>query len=101
MKKIQRAVTRTLVGTTLVLSAAACSDEFLQVTNPNVIDAATVDPTSAGNTLALSAQQNFATLSMKNLSKSFEVFTFWAPLNSMAGFRSNEPHSGGRMYDFL
>ena len=61
MKKIQRAVTRTLVGTTLVLSAAACSDEFLQVTNPNVIDAATVDPTSAGNTLALSAQQNFAT----------------------------------------
>ena len=33
MKKIQRAVTRTLVGTTLVLSAAACSDEFLKVTN--------------------------------------------------------------------
>ena len=61
MKKIQRAVTRTLVGTTLVLGAAACSDEFLQVTNPNVIDAATVDPTSAGNTLAASAQQNFAT----------------------------------------
>ena len=61
MKKIQRAVTRTLAGTTLVLGAAACSDQFLQVTNPNVIDAATVDPTSAGNTLAASAQQNFAT----------------------------------------
>ncbi len=61
MKKIQRAVTRTLAGTTLVLGAAACSDQFLQVTNPNVIDAATVDPTSAGATLAASAQQNFAT----------------------------------------
>ena len=60
MKKIQRAVTRTLVGTTLVLGAAACSDDFLQVTNPNVIDAATVDPTTAGATLAASAQQNFA-----------------------------------------
>lgn len=61
MKKIQRAVTRTLVGTTLVLGAAACSDDFLQVTNPNVIDAATVNPTTAGATLAASAQQNFAT----------------------------------------
>ena len=61
MKKIQRAVTRTLAGTTLVLGAAACSDQFLQVTNPNVIDAATVDPTSSGATLAASAQQNFAT----------------------------------------
>ncbi len=61
MKKIQRAVTRTLVGTTLVLGAAACSDQFLEVTNPNVIDAATVDPTSSGATLAASAQQNFAT----------------------------------------
>ena len=61
MKKIHRAVTRTLAGTTLVLGAAACSDQFLQVTNPNVIDAATVDPTSSGATLAASAQQNFAT----------------------------------------
>jgi hypothetical protein len=61
MKKIQRAVTRTLAGTTLVLGAAACSDQFLQVTNPHVIDAATVDPTSSGATLAASAQQNFAT----------------------------------------
>ncbi len=60
-QKFQRAVTRTLAGTTLVLGAAACSDQFLQVTNPNVIDAATVDPTSAGATLAASAQQNFAT----------------------------------------
>ncbi len=60
-QKIQRAVTRTLAGTTLVLGAVACSDQFLQVTNPNVIDAATVDPTSSGATLAASAQQNFAT----------------------------------------
>lgn len=60
MKKIQRAVTRTIVGTTLVLGAAACSDEFLQVTNPNVIDAATVDPNTSAALLAASAQQNFA-----------------------------------------
>ncbi|WP_411278666.1 hypothetical protein [Gemmatimonas sp.] len=60
MKKIQRAVTRTLAATSLVFGAAACSDQFLEVTNPNVIDAATVDPTTAGATLAASAQQNFA-----------------------------------------
>ncbi|WP_310571741.1 hypothetical protein [Gemmatimonas sp.] len=61
MKKIQRAVSRTVVGSALVLGAAACSDQFLTVTNPNVIDAATVDPASGSATLALSAQQNFAT----------------------------------------
>lgn len=61
MTTIRRAVTRTLIGSTLVLSAAACSDKFLSVTNPNVIDAATVDPTSGAVALANSAQQNFAT----------------------------------------
>ncbi len=61
MHSIRRAVTRTVAGTALLVSATACSNEFLQVTNPNVIDAATVDPTSGATTLALSAQQNFAT----------------------------------------
>ena len=61
MKTIQRAVTRTLIGSAMVLGAAACSDKFLSVTNPNVIDAATVDPTTGALTLAASAQQNFAT----------------------------------------
>ncbi|MEO7363546.1 MAG: hypothetical protein ABI120_24660 [Gemmatimonadaceae bacterium] len=63
-KKFRRAVSRALKGTALLVvagSAAACSDKFLQVTNPNVIDASTVDPTSGATTLALSAQQNFAT----------------------------------------
>lgn len=60
MKKIRRAVSRTLVGA-LLLSGVGCSDKFLQVTNPNVIDAATVDPTSGAATLAASVQQNFAT----------------------------------------
>ena len=59
MNTIRRAVTRTATGATLLLSVAACSDKFLAVTNPNVIDAATVDPTSGANTLALSAQQNY------------------------------------------
>ncbi len=59
MNTIRRAVTRTATGATLLLSVAACSDKFLAVTNPNVIDAATVDPTSGANTLSLSAQQNY------------------------------------------
>ena len=40
---IRRAVTRTAAAATLLLSVTACSDKFLQVTNPNLIDAATVD----------------------------------------------------------
>jgi len=60
MISIQRAVTRTTVGAVLVL-AAACSDSFVQVTNPDRIDASTVDPSSGATTLAFSAQQNFAT----------------------------------------
>ena len=60
MKTIRRAVTRTIAGTVLIFGAAACSDKFLGVTNPDVIDAATVDPTSGAAALAGSAQQNFA-----------------------------------------
>lgn len=60
MISIRRAVTRTTTGAALVL-AAACSDSFVEVTNPDRIDAATVDPTSGATTLAFSAQQNFAT----------------------------------------
>jgi hypothetical protein len=60
MNSIRRAVTRTTAGAALVLGAA-CSNGFVEVTNPDVIDAATVDPTSGATTLALSAQQNFAT----------------------------------------
>ena len=61
MTKIRRAVSRTLFGGTLLLGASACSDKFLAVTNPNVIDASTVDPTSTATSLAASAQQNLAT----------------------------------------
>ena len=60
MMTIRRAVSRTCLGA-LLLAGAACSDQFLKVTNPNIIDASTVDPTSGAPTLALSAQQNFAT----------------------------------------
>ncbi len=60
MKSITRAVTRTVAGTVLLVGATACSDQFLEVTNPNVIDAATVDPSSSAAILAASAQQNFA-----------------------------------------
>ncbi len=54
MKKIARTVTRTAAGALLAVGATACGDEFLTVTNPNVIDASTVDPTASGVTLALS-----------------------------------------------
>ncbi len=45
----------------MLLGASACGDQFVTVTNPNVIDASTVDPVSSGGTLALSAMQNLAT----------------------------------------
>ena len=60
MHSIRHAVTRTIAGATLFIAAAACSDKFVVVTNPDVIDASTVDPTSGATTLALSAQQNYA-----------------------------------------
>ena len=58
---IPRAVTRTIAGAALLCFSAACSNKFLDVTNPNVIDASTVDPTAGATLLANSAQQNFAT----------------------------------------
>ena len=62
MMTIRRAFARTVCGIVLLTgSAVACKDSFLQVTNPNLIDAATVDPNSGAATLAASAQQNFAT----------------------------------------
>lgn len=61
MNTIQRAVSRTLIGAALVLGAAACTDKFLNVTNPTVIDASTVDPAATATALANTVQQNFAT----------------------------------------
>ncbi|MBL0940564.1 MAG: hypothetical protein IBJ03_16835 [Gemmatimonadaceae bacterium] len=59
MQKIVRAVARTTASALLAMGAAACGDEFVTVTNPDVIDAGTVDPTASGTMLALSAQQNY------------------------------------------
>ena len=101
---IRRAVTRTVAASVLLVSAAACSDKFLAVTNPNVIDASTVDPTSGAATLALSAQQNFATavgwLSMysgwfageANVSDTF-------PTRNEFGFRLVVPENGSLQQD--
>jgi hypothetical protein len=61
MTMIRRAVSRTLIGGALAIGASACNDKFLAVTNPNVIDASTVDPASTATSLAASAQQNLAT----------------------------------------
>ena len=59
MITIRRSVTRTIAGAVLLAASAACSEKFVNVTNPDVIDAATVDPTSGATMLALSAQQNY------------------------------------------
>lgn len=59
--QIRRAVSRTLVGAALLVGATACGDKFLEVTNPNVIDAGTVDPAAVASTLAATTQQNFVT----------------------------------------
>lgn len=61
MKTIRCAVSRTIIGTALAVGAAACSNDFLEVSNPNVIDASTVDPAATASTLAASAEQNFKT----------------------------------------
>lgn len=61
MMTIQRAVSRTMIGGALVLGTLACTDKFLNVTNPNLIDAITVDPAATAGALAATVQQNFAT----------------------------------------
>lgn len=61
MTTIRRAVSRLVMGTALLGTATACSSKFLEVTNPNVIDASTVDPAATASVLANTTQQNFAT----------------------------------------
>jgi hypothetical protein len=61
MMTIRRAVSRTLIGGALLASVAGCTSKFLEVTNPNVIDASTVDPAATAGALAATTQQNFAT----------------------------------------
>jgi starch-binding outer membrane protein, SusD/RagB family len=58
MTTIRRALARPF-GAALLVSAVACNS-FLEVDNPNVIDASTIDPTQDATTLANSVQQNFA-----------------------------------------
>ena len=57
MTTMRRVSTR-IFGAALLASTAACST-FLEVDNPNVIDASTLDPANDAATFALSAQQNF------------------------------------------
>ena len=61
MHTIRYAVSCSFIGAALVVGAAGCSNDFLEVSNPNVIDASEVDPASSAATLAASTQQNFAT----------------------------------------
>lgn len=57
---IRRAVTSAIAFSVLTISATNCSNKFVDVTNPNVIDASTVDPTQGATVLANSVQQDFA-----------------------------------------
>ena len=103
-QQIRRAVTRTVAASVLLVGAAACSDKFLAVTNPNVIDAATVDPTSGAATLANSAQQNFA-VSVGWMS----IYSAWFagetnvsdtfPTRNEFGFRIVVPENGSLLSD--
>lgn len=61
MTTIRYAVSCSFIGAALCVGAAACSNDFLEVSNPNLIDAAEVDPNASAATLAASTQQNFAT----------------------------------------
>lgn len=62
MKQITRAFARTTAAGLLAMGAAGCGDRFVTVTNPDLIDASTVDPTASGNMLAASAQQNYVSM---------------------------------------
>jgi hypothetical protein len=59
MKSIRRAATRISMVAALAIIAPACSDKFLQVENPSLIDASTIDPTAAAAVIANSAQQDY------------------------------------------
>lgn len=61
MTTIRCAVSSALIGAALGVGASACSNDFLDVSNPNVIDAAEVNPAASAASLAASTQQNFAT----------------------------------------
>lgn len=61
MHTIRYALSCSFIGAALTVGAAGCSNDFLEVSNPNVIDAAEVDPAASAATLAASTQQNFAT----------------------------------------
>lgn len=58
---IRPAISRVVAGALLVMGATACGDKFLEVTNPNVIDAGTVDPAAVAGSLAATVQQNLVT----------------------------------------
>ncbi len=58
MTTIRPILTR-IFAAALIAGASAC-DSFLEVDNPNVIDASTIDPLQDATTLANSAQQNYA-----------------------------------------
>lgn len=59
MNQTIRSALGLLLGVSGALAAAGC-DDYLTVTNPNVVDAAEIDPVTDAATLALSAQQDFA-----------------------------------------
>ena len=61
MTTIRRLIPPMIAGSALLVGATACGDKFLQVTNPNVIDAATVNAAASAAALANTTQQNFAT----------------------------------------
>ncbi len=44
----------------MLAGATGCSDEFVRVTNPNLIDASTVDPVADAAALSFSVQQNWS-----------------------------------------
>lgn len=59
MTTFRRTVQRGAVAAVLGASLASCKD-FLDVSNPNIINASAINPVSDAATLAASSQQNFA-----------------------------------------
>ena len=58
----------------LVFTATACSDDFFQVTDPDILESTAIDPVRDGPVLARSAYQNFA----DSFSQTAVYIAWWA-----------------------
>jgi hypothetical protein len=72
-RRVRRSIGTLAVAATLTASLTACDLNFFDVENPNVIDAASVDPVADGTIFSRSAFQSFA----RAFGNGFIVYSAW------------------------